>query len=365
MQAGFQGDNPLVVVRPSTRSLKRSVRLTCCIHMEALHMKAICFRKYGTPDTLELTSLEKPTPKDDELLIRICAATVTPGDCELRSFKFPWWVWIPLRLYMGILRPKRPIIGMEFSGIVESVGSSVTDFKEGDLVLGGTGIRFGTYAEYRCQQADSAIAIKPTGITHAEAATLGACGLNALHYVRQCKIQRGERVLINGAAGCFGTYALQLAKHLGAEVTGVDRTDKLEAMRELGADQVIDCTLEDFTQNGVGYDVILEIAGKASYSRCVRALNRKGRMVLANPKFLQMLRAPFTSRFTDKKVSFAFSKERSSDVAHVAQLMHEGKLTAVIDRRYPLEDIADAHRFVESGDKIGQVVIEIPSIADP
>jgi len=322
-------------------------------------MKAICFSKYGAPDVLELRTLEKPTPKDDEVLIRIHAATVTPGDCELRSFKFPFWVWIPLRLYMGILKPKRPIIGMEFSGVAESVGKAVTQFKAGDPVFAGTGPRFGTYAEYRCQRTTSAMAIKPAGISHAEAATISVGGLNALHYLRKGNIQPGEKVLINGAAGCFGTYAVQLAKHFGAEVTGVDSTEKLDAMRALGADHVIDYTQEDFTKNGVRYDVILEVAGKASYSRCIRSLNRNGRLVLANPKFLQMLRAPLTSLFTDKKVSFAFSKDRTEDLEYVAELIEAGTLKAVIDRSYPLEEVAEAHRYVETGAKIGQVVIDI------
>ncbi len=322
-------------------------------------MKAICISRYGAPDVLELRTLEKPKPKDDEVLIRIHAATVTPGDCEIRSFRFPFWVWIPLRFYMGIFRPKRPIIGMEFSGVVESVGKAVTRFKEGDSVFAGTGLRFGTYAEYRCQPATTAMAIKPAGISHAAAATINVGGLNALHYLREGYIQPGEKVLINGAAGCFGTYAVQLAKQFGAEVTGVDSTDKLDAMRALGADHVVDYTQEDFTSNGVRYDLILEIAGKSSYSRCIRSLNRNGRLVLANPKFLQMLRAPLTSLFTDKKVSFAFAKDKTEDLQYLAELMETGKLKAVIDRIFPLEKVADAHRYVETGDKIGQVVIDI------
>lgn len=322
-------------------------------------MKAICFSKYGTPDVLELRTLAKPTPKDDEVLIRIHAATVTPGDCEIRSFKFPLWVWIPLRLYMGIFRPRRPVIGMEFSGVVESVGQDVTQFKSGDAVFAGTGPRFGTYVEYRCQRAGSAMAAKPVGISHADAATISVGGMNALHYLRTGDVQSGDKVLINGAAGCFGTYAVQLAKHFGAEVTGVDSTDKLDAMRELGADHVIDFIREDFTQNGERYDAIFEVAGRASYSRCLSSLNPNGRLVLANPKFWQMLRAPLTSRFTDKRVTFAFSKDRTEDLEYLGKLMEAGTLKAVIDRRYPLEEVAEAHRYVETGVKIGQVVIDI------
>ena len=326
---------------------------------EAAFMQAICFNKYGSPDVLELRTLEKPSPREDEVLIRIHAATVTPGDCELRSFQFPIWVWIPLRLYMGIFRPRRPIIGMEFSGVVDSVGGSVTRFKAGDAVFAGTGPRFGTYAEYRCHRADSAVAIKPAGISHAEAATINVGGLNALHYLRKGNIQPGDSVLINGAAGCFGTYAVQLAKHFGAEVTGVDSTDKLDTVRTLGADHVIDYTQQDFTKTGLRYDLILEIAGKASYADCIRSLKRGGRLVLANPKFLQMLRAPLTSRFTDKKVFFAFAKDRTEDLEYLAKLVETGTLKVVIDRSYPLKDLVEAHRYVETGIKIGHVVINV------
>ncbi len=324
-------------------------------------MKAICFNEYGSPDVLKPQTVEKPVPKDNEVLIRIHAATVTPGDCEVRSFKFPFWVWIPLRLYMGILKPRRPIIGMEFSGVIESIGKSVTRFKVGDAVFGGTGSDFGTYADYRCQGETAAMAIKPIGVSHEAAATIGVGGLNALHYLREGNIQAGDKVLINGAAGCFGTYAIQLAKHFGAEVTAVDSTDKLDAMRALGADYVIDFSQEDFTASDFRYDLILEVAGKASYRRCIRSLIHGGRLVLANPKFLQMLRAPLTSRFTDKKVTFAFAHDKAKDLDFLMELMEAGLLTALIDRSYPLEELAEAHRYVESGTKIGHVVVRVES----
>jgi NADPH:quinone reductase-like Zn-dependent oxidoreductase len=259
---------------------------------------------------------------------------------------------------MGILRPRRPVLGMEFSGVVTAVGTNVTRWRVGDAVLGSTGPRFGTYAEYRCHPAGS-LALKPDGVRHAEAATIGACGSNALHYVRQGRIKPGDKVLINGAAGCFGTYAVQLAKHLGAEVTGVDRGDKLDILRRLGADRVIDYTRDDFTADGERYDVILEIAGKASYTRCLRALRRGGRLVLANPRFSQMLRAPFTSLLRGKRVSFAFSDDRVEDLECLAGLVAQDTLKVVIDRRYPLEGIAEANRYVETGAKVGQVVIEL------
>lgn len=322
-------------------------------------MKAICLSRYGTPDVFEPRTLDKPEPGQDEVLVRIHVATVTPGDCETRRFQFPFWAWVPLRLYMGVVRPRRPVIGMEFSGVVEAAGRGVTRFKAGDAVFGGTGLPFGTYAEYRCHPAAAALALKPDGVSHAEAATLGVCGLNALHYVRKGLMKPGDRVLINGAAGCFGTYAVQLAKHFGAEVTGVDSADKFDTLRRLGADHVIDFRREDFTRTGARYDVILEVAGQASYSGCLRSLNRGGRLVLANPWFLQMLRAPLTSLATDKKVTFAFCQDRAEDLEYLAKLMAAGTLKAVIDRRYPLEQVAEAHRYVESGAKVGHVVVEI------
>lgn len=260
---------------------------------------------------------------------------------------------------MGIFRPRRPIIGMEFSGVVEAIGESVTDIQVGEAVFGGTGPNFGTYAEYRCQSASTAIGRKPIDISHAEAATISVGGLNALHYLRLGKIQKGNKVLINGAAGCFGTYAIQLAKHFGAEVTAVDSTDKLNIMRGLGADSVIDYLKEDFTDSRVKYDLILEIAGKASYSKCLRSLKPEGRLVLANPKFNQMLRAPITNLVGGKKVFFAFAKDRAEDLQFVADLIAAKELEVVIDRTFPLEEVAEAHRYVESGNKVGHVVVDV------
>ncbi len=322
-------------------------------------MKAVCFSKYGPPEVLELKTVDKPSPKNGEVLVRVYAATVTPGDCELRCFKFPFWVWIPLRLYMGVFRPRRPIIGMEFSGVVEAAGESVDTVRIGEAVFGGTGPNFGTYAEYRCQSASAAIGKKPANVSHAEAATISVGGLNALHYLRLGKIRDGDQVLINGAAGCFGTYAIQLAKHFGANVTGVDHQDKLEIMTELGADAVIDYTKEDFTDNGVKYDLILEVTGKASYSKCLGSLKPDGRLVLANPKFMKMLRTPLTNLLGRKKVSFAFAKDRSEDLQYVADLIASNTLKVVIDRSFPLGQIVEAHRYVESGSKIGQVVVQV------
>ena len=324
-----------------------------------LRVKAICFGAYGPPDVLEMRDLPSPIPAADEVLVRVHAATVTPGDCETRDSRFPWWIWLPLRLYLGLFKPRHVVLGMEFSGVVESVGGDVERLKVGDPIFAATGLPFGTYAEYRCQRVSSAIARKPDGVSHAQAATIGVGAMNALHYLRLGKVAHGDRLLINGAAGCFGTYAVQLAKAMGAEVTAVDRGDKLGILRELGADHVIDYIRHDFTAGGIRYDVILEISGKASYSRCLETLERNGRLVLANPRLPQMLRAPVSSLLGARKVSFAFCRDRAEDLEYLAGLMAAGRLRAVIDRRYALEQVAEAHRYVESGAKVGHVVIDI------
>jgi NADPH:quinone reductase-like Zn-dependent oxidoreductase len=326
-------------------------------------MVAMCASRYGPPSVLELRTLTTPAPRADEVLVRVHAATVTPGDCEIRGFTVAWWVRVPLRLYMGIRRPRRPVLGMEFSGVVAAVGVDVTRVHVGDAVFGGTGPRFGTYAAYRCHPAGS-LAVKPDSVTHAEAATIGACGSNALHYVRLARIRPGDTVVINGAAGCFGTYAVQLAKQMGAEVIAVDRGDALDCLRGLGADRVIDYTQEDFTASGERYDVILDIVGKASYARCLRSLKRGGRLVLANPRFLQMLRAPVTSLVSDKRVLWTFSEDHVEDLEFLGEQVAKGRVQVVIDRRYPLEALAAAHAHVESGAKIGQVVIDVATASD-
>ncbi len=322
-------------------------------------MKAIVYTKYGPPDVLQLKEVEKPTAKDDEVLIRIHAATVTAGDCEIRSFKIPLWFWLPLRIVMGIRKPRRPILGAELAGKIETVGSAVKRFKKGDQVFGSSGLRMGAYAEYKCQPATSGLAIKPANLSYEQAATISTGGLNSLHFLRKANIQKGEKVLINGAGGSIGTYGVQLAKLYGAEVTAVDSAKKLDMLKAIGADHVIDYRKEDFTKNGESYDVILEVAGKSSFSRGIRSLNPNGRYLLANPRVNTMLRGLWVSMTSSKNVIIEMAGEPVEDLIYIAELVEAGTIKSVIDKRYPLEELAEAHRYVDTGDKAGNVVITV------
>ena len=327
-------------------------------------MKAIVWTAYGPPDVLQLREVEKPTPKDNEVLIRIYATTVTAGDCEQRSLKLPIWHALPMRAYVGLKRPKRiTILGMELTGEIESVGRDVRLFKEGDQVFAATGfVGMGAYAEYIClpeEPEEGALAIKPDNMPYEEAAAVPVGGLEALHFLRQGNIQSGQKVLINGAGGTIGTFAVQLAKYFGAEVTGVDSTGKLDMLRSIGADQVIDYTQEDFTKSGETYDFILDVVGKGSFSGSIRSLRQNGRYLIADPGLSQRVRGLWTSMRSTKKVIFGAASPMTEDLVFLKELIEAGKMKAVIDRRYPLEQIPEAHRYVETGHKQGHVVITV------
>ena len=327
-------------------------------------MKAIVWTEYGPPDVLQLKEIEKPVPKYNEVLIRIYATTVTSGDCEQRSLKLPFWHALPMRAYVGLKKPKRiTILGMELAGEIESVGKDVKRFRKGDQVFAATGfVRMGAYAEYIClpeEPEEVALAIKPANMTYEEAATVPVGGLEALCFLRKGNIQNGQKVLINGAGGTIGPFAVQLAKYFGAEVTAVDSTGKLDILRSIGADHVIDYTREDFTKSGETYDFILDVVGKSSFSGSIRSLNQNGRYLIANPELSQMVRGRWTSMINSKKVIFGASNGKTEDLIFLKELIEAGKIKSVIDRRYPLEQTPEAHRYVETGHKKGNVVIKM------
>jgi NADPH:quinone reductase-like Zn-dependent oxidoreductase len=324
-------------------------------------VKAIIFTRYGSPDVLQLREIEKPSPNDSEILIKVHAATVTAGDCEMRSLKFPIWLAFLIRIWLGFLKPRKRILGQELAGEIEAVGKAVTCFKQGDQIFAATGFNLGAYAQYTCLSAEGGVlALKPANVTYEEAAAVPTGGLEALHFFRKANIQAGEKVLISGAGGSIGTFVVQLAKLSGAEVTGVDRGGKLTMLRSIGADHVIDYTKEDFTQNGETYDVILDVIGKTSFSRSVRSLKENGRYLLVNPGLSQMLRGLWISSRSSKQIIFGAAMQKMEDLLFLKELIEAGKIKTVIDRTYPLEQTADAHRYVESGGKMGNVVISIP-----
>ncbi len=328
-------------------------------------MKAIMWTKYGSADGLQLREVAKPTPKENEVLIKVHAATASTADTEFRRFDLPPLFSIPLRLYLGFRKPTRiTILGTEFAGEIVSTGKDVSLYKPGDQVFGYTGLGMGTYAEYMClpekpSALASVIGKKPVNMTYEEAAAVAFGGLEALHALRKANIQSGQKVLIIGAGGSIGTCALQLAKHHGAEVTGVDSTGKLEFMRSIGADHVIDYTQEDFTKSGLSYDVILDTIGKSSFSDSLRSLKENGAYLNANPGLLGGARKRWASQGSNKKVFPWTAGYTANNLLALKELIETGTIKAIIDRRYPLEQIVEAHRYVESGQKKGSVVITV------
>ena len=321
-------------------------------------MKAIVYTKYGSPDVLEVKEVKKPTPKDDEVLIKVHASEVTKADCEMRSFIFQVkWFWLPLRVALGLTKPKKQILGGYFAGEVESVGKDVSQFKKGDQIFGATKLRLGAYGEYVSLPANYTLVPKPNNVRFEEAAAVPLGGLNALHFLRKANIKKGEKVLVNGAGGSIGTFGVQIAKGMGAEVTAVDSNIKEEMLRRIGADHFIDYRKEDFTKCSQSYDVIFSMVAKSSYSECVKALNPKGRYLMANPRMSDMLRSVLTSTFTDKTAIFVFAGEKEEELLALKEMIEEGKIKSIVDKIYPFEQAAEAHRRVETEKRLGTVVI--------
>ncbi|WP_367025851.1 NAD(P)-dependent alcohol dehydrogenase [Methylococcus sp. ANG] len=322
-------------------------------------MKAIVYERYGPPEVLQLKEVEKPTPKNNEVLIKTHATTVTSGDWRVRSLNVPAGFGLIMRLVFGVSRPRQPVLGTELAGVVESVGKDVSKFKVGDLVFAFSDASMGCHAEYKCMPEDGAVALKPPNLTYDEAAALSFGGTTALDFLRRGKLKSGERVLVNGASGAVGTAAVQLAKHFGAIVTGVCSTANVELVISLGASHVIDYTQENFTQNGETYDVIVDTVGTAPFSCSKASLREGGRLLMVLAGLPDMLQAPWVSMTSSKKVIAGPAAVRVEDLRFLAGLAEAGEFKPVIDRRYPFEQIAEAHRYVDTGRKKGNVVITL------
>lgn len=328
-------------------------------------MKAIVWTKYGSPDGLQLKEVEKPVPKDDQILIKIFATTITAGDCEMRRLELPLMLSFPVRIYAGFFKPKRiPILGQELAGEVEEVGGHVSSYKVGDQVFGTTGFGFGAYAEYIClpenpDDVQGTLAPKPTNLTYEEAAAVPTAGFEALHFLRKADIQPEKKVMIVGAGGSIGTFAIQLARHIGAEVTGVDSTEKMDMLRSIGANHVIDYTKEDYTKLDETYDLIIDVVGRRGVARRLKLLKPDGYYFLAYAGFSHILLSIWTSMTNKKKFKIESANQKKEDLIFLKELLEVGKLKSIIDRSFPLEQVPEAHRYVETGGKKGNVVITV------
>lgn len=322
-------------------------------------MKAFVFERYGSPDVLQLREVAKPVPKDDEVLIRIRATTVTSADCRIRSLNMPVGFGLMSRLVFGVTKPRQPILGSELAGNVEAVGRNVRKFAVGDAVFAMAGMMMGCHAEYKCLPESGALAHMPPNLTFEEAAALPFGGTTALDFLRRGELRNGERILINGASGAVGSAAVQLARHIGAEVTAVCSSANRALVLSLGAFRVIDYTSEDFTRNGERYDVIVDTVGTAPFSRSKASLKEDGRLLLVLAGLPDMLPMPWVAMTSRRKIIAGPATERAEDLRFLADLAQAGHFKPVIDRRYPFEQMAEAHRYVDTGRKRGNVVVTL------
>ena len=322
-------------------------------------MKAVVCTKYGPPEVLKLKEVTKPIPKKNEALIKVYASTVTTGDCNIRRFDFGTkWFWLPGKIIFGFTKPRRDIPGWELAGEIESVGKYVKRFKKGDKVFGvDKGISFGgTNAEYKCLSEERLVSINLNKMSYEEAAVLPVGGLSALHFLRQANIKNEQKVLIYGASGSVGTYAVQLARYFGAKVTGVCSSKNFELVRSLGADKVIDYSTEDFTKNGQTYDVIFDTVIKTSFSQCKSSLKQKGIYLTCDWPIIQTL---WTSLTSNKRIIMGMAPDKIENLIFLKDLVEKKKIKPVIDKTYPLEQVVEAYRYVDKGHKKGNLVLTI------
>lgn len=323
-----------------------------------MFMKAILWKKYGSPEVLKIGEVAKPVPKDNEVLIKVYATTVTAGDCELRGLKFSFFFKLVIRVFFGFFKPRNKILGQELSGVIESVGKDVTQFKEGDKIFAATGLSLASYAEYKCMS-EKSIALMPSNMTYGEATAVPVGGLEALNLLRKGNIRKGAKVLINGAGGSIGTIAIQLAKYYEAEVTAVDSELKLDMLKSIGADYVIDYSKEDFTDNTDTYDIIVDIVGKSNFSNSIEALKEHGSYVISNANSSHRKGKRKLKNKSSKKVIVEANGQSTEDLKFLKNLIEQGKLKTVIDKTFSLDQIVEAHRYVESGKKKGNLIIEV------
>jgi len=320
-------------------------------------MKAVIWTRYGPPEVLEVQEVEKPTPKANEVLIKVHATTVETGDCELRRYRLHNWLYMLFRPYFGLFKPRMvKILGQQISGVVEAMGKDVTRFKPGDAVLAGVEA-MGTTVEYVCLDEKRMIVPKPGSISFEEAAAIPVGGVNALHFLRLAEIKPGGQVLIYGSSGAIGTFAVQLAKHFGAEVTAVCSQAKNELVRSLGADYVIDYKTQRLSDSQQLFDVVFDTIGKSPYSESLQILKPGGIYLLANPTFRQQLRSYWTQLISNKRTTCKLAHNSIEALEYLTSLAEQGELKVVVDRCYPMEQIIEAHHYVEQGHKSGNVVI--------
>jgi NADPH:quinone reductase-like Zn-dependent oxidoreductase len=329
-------------------------------------MKAVVYSHYGPPEVLSVGEVERPACGDDDVLVEVRAAEATKADCELRSFRFAVkWFWLPLRLAFGLFRPRRPVLGNYFAGVVMEVGRNVTRLSVGDAVFGSSGLRLGAYGEYMTVPGNGPVIAKPSNMTFEEAAAVPLGGLNAIHFLRLAAIEPGDRVLVNGAGGSIGSHGVQIAKAYGAVVTAVDSPLKEAMLRRIGADHFVDYTREDFSAQGEKYDVIFDMVAGSSYRACICSLKPGGRYLKANPRLSDMLRAAWTTRFSDKTVRVAFARETQEELQALKAMIENEQLESIVDTVYPMSRAVEAHQRVETEQRSGAIVLSISGSSTP